>query len=46
LKGNIDKPAFFVVKITNTGFDSTCNGCTLIKQEGGFKFYKREAVAK
>ncbi len=46
LKGNITKPAFFVVKVTNTGFDSTCNGCTLIKQEGGFKFYKREAVLK
>jgi 4-amino-4-deoxy-L-arabinose transferase-like glycosyltransferase len=44
LKGNITKPAFFVVKITNTGFDSTCNNCTLIKQEGGFKFYKRDAV--
>lgn len=42
LKGNITKPAFFVVKITNTGFDSTCNNCTLIKQEGGFKFYKRD----
>ncbi|MEO6814315.1 MAG: glycosyltransferase family 39 protein, partial [Ginsengibacter sp.] len=46
LKGNITKPAFFVVKITNTGFDSTCNGCTLIKQEGGFKFYKREPVLR
>lgn len=46
LKGNITKPAFFVVKITNTGFDSTCNGCSLIKQEGGFKFYKREAVSQ
>ncbi len=46
LKGNITKPAFFVVKITNTSFDSSCNGCTLIKQEGGFKFYKREAVEK
>jgi 4-amino-4-deoxy-L-arabinose transferase-like glycosyltransferase len=46
LKGNITKPAFFVVKITNKGFDSTCNNCTLIKQEGGFKFYKREAVEK
>ena len=44
LKGNITKPAFFVVKVTNTGFDSTCNDCELIKQEGGFKFYKREAV--
>jgi len=46
LKGNITKPAYFVVKVTNTGFDSTCNNCELIKQEGGFKFYKREAVAK
>lgn len=46
LKGNITKPAYFVIKITNTGFDSTCNNCELIKQEGGFKFYKREAVSK
>jgi 4-amino-4-deoxy-L-arabinose transferase-like glycosyltransferase len=46
LKGNITKPAYFVVKITNTGFDSTCNNCTLIKQEGGFKFYKREPVSQ
>ena len=46
LKGNITKPAFFVVKITNKGFDTTCNNCQLIKQEGGFKFYKREAVKK
>lgn len=46
LKGNITKPAYFVVKVTNTGFDSTCNNCTLIKQEGGFKFYKREPVTK
>jgi 4-amino-4-deoxy-L-arabinose transferase-like glycosyltransferase len=44
LKGNITKPAFFVVKITNTSFDTSCNNCTLIKQEGGFKFYKREPV--
>ncbi|MEO6905818.1 MAG: glycosyltransferase family 39 protein [Ginsengibacter sp.] len=41
LRGNITRPAYFVVKITNSGFDSTCNNCTLIKQEGGFKFYKR-----
>ncbi len=46
LKGNITKPAFFVVKITNIGFDTSCNNCTLIKQEGGFKFYKREPVIK
>ncbi|MGN6533603.1 MAG: ArnT family glycosyltransferase [Ginsengibacter sp.] len=44
LKGNITKPAFFVVKISNSGFDTSCNSCTLIKQEGGFKFYKREPV--
>jgi len=44
LKGNITKPAYFVVKITSTGFDSTCSNCKLIKQEGGFKFYEREAV--
>jgi len=44
LKGNISKPAFFVVKITNSGFDTTCNNCKLIKVEGGFKFYKREPV--
>ncbi|MEP6583956.1 MAG: glycosyltransferase family 39 protein [Ginsengibacter sp.] len=41
LGGNINKPAFFVVKINNHSFDSTCNGCALIKQEGGFKFYRR-----
>ena len=46
LKGDISKPAYFVVKVTNAGFDTTCNNCTLIKQEGGFKFYKREAVTK
>jgi len=44
LKGNIKKPAFFVVKVNNTAFDTTCNNCILIKQEGGFKFYKREPV--
>ncbi|MEO6838455.1 MAG: glycosyltransferase family 39 protein [Ginsengibacter sp.] len=46
LKGDITRPAYFVVKITNTGFDSTCNKCMLIKQEGGFNFYKRDAVGK
>ncbi|MEO8414123.1 MAG: glycosyltransferase family 39 protein [Ginsengibacter sp.] len=46
LKGKIARPAYFVVKITNASFDTTCNGCTLIKQEGGFKFYKREAAMK
>jgi 4-amino-4-deoxy-L-arabinose transferase-like glycosyltransferase len=46
LKGDIDRPAFFVVKITNNTFDTSCNNCKLIKQEGGFKFYKRDAVVK
>lgn len=46
LKGNIKKVAYFVVKITNTGFDSTCNHCILIRQQGGFRFYKREPVGK
>lgn len=45
LKGNIKRPAYFVIKITNTGFDSTCNNCKLIKQEGGFKFYKRDPAS-
>ncbi len=46
LQGNIDKPAYFVVKINNHTFDSTCKGCTLIKQEGGFKFYRRDTDTK
>jgi 4-amino-4-deoxy-L-arabinose transferase-like glycosyltransferase len=46
LKGNITRPAFFVVKITTKNFDTTCNGCTLIKQEGGFNFYERQPAAK
>lgn len=46
LKGDIKKVAYFVVKITNTSFDSTCNHCTLIRQEGGFRFYKREPAGK
>ncbi len=46
LEGNIDKPAYFVVKINNNTFDSTCKGCALIKQEGGFKFYRRDPHAK
>ena len=46
LRGDIPKPAYFVVKVSNTNFDSACNNCVLIKQEGGFKFYKREAVLR
>lgn len=44
LKGDITRAAYFVVKITNTDFEESCKNCRLIKQEGGFKFYKREAV--
>ena len=44
LKGDIDKPAYFVIKSTNKQFDTSCVNCSLIKQEGGFVFYKREAV--
>ncbi len=44
LRGAINKPAYFVVKITETKFDTICADCKLIKQEGGFLFYKREAV--
>lgn len=46
LKGNIDRPAFFVVKVGDTTFDTSCSNCILIKQEGGFKFYTREPPAK
>ncbi|MEO5500302.1 MAG: glycosyltransferase family 39 protein [Ginsengibacter sp.] len=42
LKGPIRLPAYFVVKVSNTSFDTTCLGCQLIKQEGGFKFYRRD----
>ena len=41
LRGKITRPAWFVVKVTNSGFDSTCSGCILKKQEGGFRFYER-----
>ncbi len=46
LKGNIDKPAYFVIKITRKNFDTSCIECILIKQEGGFKFYRRDPPAK
>lgn len=46
LKGEINKPAYFVVKINDREFDSLCLNCKLIKQEGGFKFYKREMITK
>ncbi|MDE3214738.1 MAG: glycosyltransferase family 39 protein [Bacteroidota bacterium] len=41
LKGKITRPAFFVVKVGNKEFDSTCARCQLIRQEGGFRFYER-----
>lgn len=44
LHGPIDRPAYFVIKVTNDEFESNCTECTFIKQEGGFRFYKREAV--
>ncbi|MEO6219183.1 MAG: glycosyltransferase family 39 protein [Ginsengibacter sp.] len=46
LEGDIRKPAFFVVKNTKENFESICHGCTLIKQEGGFKFYRRDPPGK
>lgn len=42
LTGNIDRPAFFVIKNTREGFDQDCNNCNLIREEGGFKFYRRD----
>lgn len=44
LRGAINKPAYFVVKITEMNFDTICADCKLIKQEGGFLFYERAAV--
>lgn len=44
MTGPITKPAYFVIKVTNEEFEQSCVDCQLIKQEGGFKFYKREAV--
>lgn len=44
LTGSITKTAYFVVKVGNNDFENECRNCTLIKQEGGFKFYKRDPV--
>lgn len=41
LHGKLDRPAYFVVKITNKDFSQQCTDCQLIKQEGGFLFYER-----
>jgi len=42
LTGPIDKTAYFVTKITQTDFPSAYPQCKLIKQEGGFLFYRRD----
>lgn len=42
MRGDIDKPAYFVVKINNTTFDSTCRDCKLVSEGGGYKFYRRD----
>lgn len=46
MKGDIHRPAYFVVKVTDADFENMCTDCTLLKQEGGFKFYKREPVSE
>ena len=46
LTGDITRPAWFVVKITNKNFETKCDNCHLQYQEGGFKFYKREPIKK
>jgi len=40
--GPIDKPAYFVTKVTTTDLPQVCPDCKLIKQEGGFMFYRRD----
>lgn len=44
LSGKIDRPAYFVIKVTNKEFEDRCQDCRLIGEKGGFKFYRREAV--
>lgn len=41
LKGNIDRPAYFVTKATNTQFPKDNPACQLLKREGGYLFYSR-----
>ncbi|HYG52661.1 MAG TPA: glycosyltransferase family 39 protein [Flavobacteriales bacterium] len=41
LYGPIDKPAYFVTKANSDFLDLKSDAFTLIKTEGGFKFYKR-----
>src|ERR1035437_26288 len=42
LEGNIDKPAYFIAKVTGKDLFDKHPDCTLIKQEGGFLFYYRK----
>lgn len=44
LTGDIDRPAYFVIKVTKKNFEEKCKDCELIEQKGGFKFYRREPV--
>ena len=46
MNGPIDKPAYFVVKVGNNSFEANCTSCTLIRQEGGFRFYKRSPASQ
>jgi hypothetical protein len=41
LNGKIDKPVYFVSKITNRKFFQSRADCEFLKQEGGFLFYRR-----
>lgn len=41
MTGPITKPAYFVAKVTNKDLETKCPSCTFIRQEGGFRFYKR-----
>jgi hypothetical protein len=46
VNGLIDKPAYFVVKITNKEYFDSKPDCKFLKQEGGFLFYKRTPVKR
>ena len=41
INGSIDKPAYFVAKITNKDYFDSKPECKFLKQDGGFLFYKR-----
>ncbi|HKR07313.1 MAG TPA: glycosyltransferase family 39 protein, partial [Bacteroidia bacterium] len=44
LNGKIDKPSYFVTKITNREFFRSHPDCEFLKQAGGFLFYRRIPV--